>query len=373
MFDGIIGKHIRRTNRNLFIANFIILGIAFLVAVLPSRYWYNFFAGPFPMTHEQLVAVSDPGTLKRYFVTIPGGDTVEVGRETETSHGSTSTKALFRLLKTGKGVLLMKTPSGEPNDKFTGSLEKIPGDVQSKIVDGISSSRVRTAMLPFMLDATGFRAIGIFGLIVFVPLGLLAAYNLFKASRRSADSSQHPIVKSLQRYGDPEQLAAAIDAECANNNNCTRMGTLTITDSWLMQKSTYGLALRRLDDVVWLYRQVTQHRTNGVPTGKTHSARIRDRNGGMINVQLKEQQVVELLQRLSQRVPWAITGFDKSLEKTWTSDRQAIIAQVDQRRQQFLAQAGRPAAPATPPPAPAAAATPPPVPANDPYADRRSV
>ena len=372
MYDGIIGKQIRRTNRNLFIINFIVLGIVFLVAVLPSRYWYNFFSGPFPMTHDEVGAVKDPDTLRKYFVTIPGGDTADVGRETETSHGSTSTKAIFRLLKTGTAILLMKTPTGNPTDKFTGSLEKIPSDVQSKIVNGISSSRMRTAMLPFMLDATGFRAGGIVAIILCAPLGLLAAYNLFKASRRSADSSHHPIVKSLEKFGEPEQVAAAIDAECSSPT-CTRMGTLTITDSWLMQQGTYGLQLRRMDDVIWLYRQVTQHRTNGVPTGKTHSAQIRDRNGQIMAVQLKEQQVVELLQRLSQRVPWAITGFDKTMEQTWTKDRAAMIAAVDQRREQFMAQAGRPPAAVAPPPVPTGAATPPPVPANDPYAQRRSV
>ena len=346
MFDGVIAGHIRRTNRELLVTNLVVfIGCALLFA-LPSRYWRNFFAGPKQMTHEQLAGITDPDHTPRHFITIPGGKAERIGRETTTSRGSTRTSAEFYVLHTDSGDLLIKNSPSAATDSFTGYIESVPSDVRDKVLSGYVHAHPITGgkVLPMMLDTTGFRGTGYVGLVFLVPLVLLASWNIMKAVRRMLDSSNHPIVRQLARFGDTADVSRSIDAE-ANSPAVTRVGTVTITQSWILQPSAFNLEVRKLDDLVWLYRRVTQHRTNGVPTGKTHAANICDREGKTLSVQLKEQQVMELLERLNQRVPWAIAGFDQQLEKAWQKDRPSVIAQVDQRRQDYMAAAGRQPAP----------------------------
>jgi len=48
MWDNIIGRHIRRTNRNLLLTNLALLAVLATVTLLNGRYLVNFLLGPFP-------------------------------------------------------------------------------------------------------------------------------------------------------------------------------------------------------------------------------------------------------------------------------------------------------------------------------------
>jgi hypothetical protein len=53
---------------------------------------------------------------------------------------------------------------------------------------------------------------------------------------------------------------------------------------------------------------------------------------------MKEKAVNEMLGDLAARVPWALFGFTKDLEKAWQKDPAGVIAAVDARYQQIKSQ-----------------------------------
>ena len=55
-----VTKAVRRSNTTLLAVCLVGLLIIGALAVLNLRYFYNFFFGPFDVTAEELIAVSDP-------------------------------------------------------------------------------------------------------------------------------------------------------------------------------------------------------------------------------------------------------------------------------------------------------------------------
>src|SRR5262245_29252872 len=98
MNNSFVHATIRRSNRNLLLL--CAVGALLLVglAALNTRYFYNFFSGPFPVDRQALLATADAGALRQYFVKISGDrvadtDVQEVSRNTKT--GSERVTASF--------------------------------------------------------------------------------------------------------------------------------------------------------------------------------------------------------------------------------------------------------------------------------------
>src|SRR5947209_4638005 len=86
MKDTIIGRHIRRTNRNRLILGVLLVAGALLICGLNSKFVDNFVAGPFAIKREALLAIKDPETVQHVFVRVHGDDiTPNIATEVEGS------------------------------------------------------------------------------------------------------------------------------------------------------------------------------------------------------------------------------------------------------------------------------------------------
>ena len=84
---------------------------------------------------------------------------------------------------------------------------------------------------------------------------------------------------------------------------------------------------------MWVYKQVTQHRTNGIPTGKTFAALLWDRYNVKMTVSLRNETAVhDLLSTISSTAPWVVVGYDNKLNNAWKRDRSSFISAVDEHR-----------------------------------------
>jgi hypothetical protein len=111
-------------------------------------------------------------------------------------------------------------------------------------------------------------------------------------------------------------------------------GKLHLTLSWLIKRRLFDTWISPLDDIVWAYKKVTKHSINFIPTGKSYTAILVGRHRQRIEVKLSNKTADEILNELAIRVPWAIYGFSRDLERVWKSDPGGFIAAVDQRRSQ---------------------------------------
>jgi hypothetical protein len=345
MRDGFIGKQIRRSNRNLLLTNLGVLLVPLAIGMISPRYWYNFASGPFPIEKQTLLSIDNPDQEQKYFVSVEGDKSITTGLQEITQRVSKRTRqvrseevtAEYVALKVEEKILIVKATANSNGTKFTGALEKFPEEVRSRLIDKVEAENLnmKGVFLPFMLRQGDFRLPGYMGLGIGLPCLLISAWNLQNWLRRRNSPQLHPIAKSLSKISDsPEVAVAQIDAEVQSESNKFTLGSLQITPSWLLRRKSFGLDIMKLDQIVWIYPKITQHKRNGVSTGTTYTAIIYDRQGKCLDISGRQQDVEQVIKIITNQVPWIIAGFSDELNKLWMSDRNQIFDYVEQRRQQ---------------------------------------
>jgi hypothetical protein len=187
-----------------------------------------------------------------------------------------------------------------------------------EVVDGLESAygELRGMILPHMLDTGNFRTPGFIGLGVGLVVFLLCAWGISRVMARSSDPSRHPIIRKLARYGDAHTIATQIDYE-VNHEKSQTVDGLRFTRSWFVRASSSSLDVMRLDDIVWVYKKVIQHRTNFIPTGKTYAALIWDRHGKHMEISGKQKKVDAILQGTLHLRP-GCGRYDQQLQNIWS-------------------------------------------------------
>ena len=334
MLDSFIGKHIRCCNRNLLLANAAIVLAVVGTGWFNWRYLYNFSMGPSRIDSQSLITTANSGTVLRYFVTIKGDKFTNVGQEITQSVDKYSrptykVSASYIALSVENRLLIIKAQTEYNDTAFTGALTE-----DSQLISEVETKNpeLKGVFLPVVLDTTDFRSRGYWGLAIGTPFLLLGLWNLYKFKKRQENPEEHPIAKSLSKFGSPQVIAGNIDSEIQMSDN-SAVGSVVITRSWLLKPTTFGLDILNLEDIVWVYKKVTKHYINMIPTGKTIAALIRNRQGQSLEIQGNDSDIDLILERIFNQVPWILLGFSKELENLWDyDDRSGIIAMVDERR-----------------------------------------
>lgn len=78
--------------------------------------------------------------------------------------------------------------------------------------------------------------------------------------------------------------------------------------------------------VVWAYQKTTTHRTNGIKTGTTYEVIYYLYDKKTFNVSVPgEQAAAEILQHMSQTMPWVVLGYNDDLNKMYRKDYQNFL------------------------------------------------
>ncbi|AUT01499.1 hypothetical protein CLI64_14480 [Nostoc sp. CENA543] len=340
-----IYKHIQRSNRNLLAVNICLVLSVIAIAGMSRRYLYNFFFGPFPIDNQTLLSNTTPDSRLQYFVKIRGSESLntgvqEVEREVSKSTGETKSetvKAHYLALVIEQKLLLVKTPNANDSKEFTGALITLPNDAREKIVNEAEAEfpALRGVFLPLMLDATNFRNSGYIGLGIGIPLFLLGVWNLFKVVKRKENIENHPIMEDLKRFGSPNDVAFKIDSELQIAGNKSTIGPAQITPSWILRSHFFGLEILNLNDIVWIYKNVTTHYKYFIPVGKTYAVVIYNRQGRLLEIPCKEQEVTSIIEQVITYVPWVIAGYSQELQEVWQKNFSQMIEFVDMKRQEI--------------------------------------
>jgi hypothetical protein len=341
--ESVIDSHIRRTNRNLLLTNLGILAFLILISWAFYRYFYNFFYGPFFISRADLVSISNPQSRQEYFVVVEGDTTFGTGfyhveqrvDEYTNQVKSETTTGYYELLLVDQRLLIVYTGHPSTSTSYIGSIESIPYHLRKELVDK-SESPIKEAILPYMLDATSFRSGGYWGLLFLIPTFALSLWNLQNSVRRSINPSLHPIYKSLQRYGNPFEVAGLIDNEFRSRDRFVELAKCVLTPSWLVVPNVFRTDFVHLASILWIYKQRTKHSINVIPTGTTYKAIIVTRFGRQIEINSAEAGVNSILETVYQRVPWIQFGYSDELKKLFKKDVHQVIAYVDNRREEML-------------------------------------
>jgi hypothetical protein len=173
-------------------------------------------------------------------------------------------------------------------------------------------------------------------------------YPLWKMRRLD----RYPDIATLARYGPIQQLMAEIDREVEEEDGVISIGNtiksfvpvpveagelrwtrVLLTRSWLIHlrgEDGHQMSFMRFDSILAAFRPL--------PPGVSEPANrvvLIDRHGARLEIFGTNRGLARLLAHILPRVPWALTRFDVETERTWKENRQAIIAAVDHRREQF--------------------------------------
>lgn len=333
MENSFIYTNVRKSSRILFYICLAGILILFGLLALNWRYFYNFLRGPFPVDAAELAEITDPSTRTEYYVTVKADDVAETGFQRVTSYkdGHEEVEAKFPVILVGQNILLVETKQTELVYTYTGALKPINAEVKAEVLDNLTTQVPELAdlFLPYMLVEKNFRLNGIIGL----SAGLVAFIGLVVgciiAIRRTVNPSLQTEIKYLERFGSTEDTISQIDEEMDSPH--TTIGDCDLTSNWLVLTQPGSVQTVRFEDIVWIYKEVTQNRTYGIPTHKSYSLHIFDRFGVQSTFTSSEANVDELLAAISERSPRAVIGHSTEREQQWNEDRVTFIAEVTGR------------------------------------------
>ncbi len=336
--EGFLTQTIRRRARNEFIIGVVILIGVIAAVVIFRRYLVNFVRGAQPYTPSQVAAIQNPEEGLTYWVTTTGAAAYETGWELISRSSRSGTERVdghYIALDMGGQLLLVyvngKAPDPLPTT-YTGTSETIPANVQSEVMESIfrDDPTLRQAFLPFMMNTRDFRGSGILGLILGGIMGAVGIVSIVRGITHSATPFAHSAMKSLQRFGIPEQVAPSVDAEMGAPH--TTIGGTHITPHWVVVNTNGTLQITKLSDIVWVYLTVTQHRTNGIPTGKSYEGVVFDKHKVRIALKGNKEQIEAALMAVGKGASYAIFGYNKAIEEIWKRRPEALIAEVARRQ-----------------------------------------
>ncbi len=339
--NTLIGQHIERTNRNLLLSNLAMVATVIGLGTFTWRYWYNFFLGPFNINTQTLHGIQDLENTNQYFVKVTGEKSFNTGLQEISQSKDKYTKQVksetvkanyLVLLVSGRILIIKANPNTNTDTQFTGQLVKLPDDVSNELVTIAKNPDIKNAFLPVMLETDDFHTAGYFGLGIGLPLLLFGGWNLLQYKQRKDDPKKHPIMQSLAQYGEPELIAGNIESEFQVSSKFT-LGDVTMSPYWFFRKTTFGLDILLLKDVVWSYKKITQHSTNGIPTGKSFGVLVYNQAGNLLEFPVKnEAQADQVIIEVATRVPCMSVGFSPELQELWDKHKNDFIAGVNERK-----------------------------------------
>ncbi len=333
MSNDFIENTIRRFNLNQLFLSLAGIAIVLIGLVLSGRYLVNMVFGPFQMDKADLLALKDANLLK-YYVTVEGDDHATTGYSyvSTSDSGKENTEAYYNVLLVNDRLLLVKSGVSEIQNRMTGALVNNSTEINTKVINELEAEmpQIKGAFLPFMLDTTNFYTAGYIGLAIGGVLGLVALFGFVLSIYRLLNLEAHPAIKNLARFGEVNSTIATINSEMDTEHE--QIGKkIHFTQNWVVSTAS-GLAAAPYRDLIWCYKQVTQHRTNGIPTGKTYALTLFDRFGKNVILPGKEPEVDQMINIVERRAGGVVLGYSKDLAAMWQKDRQKFILAVDDRR-----------------------------------------
>jgi hypothetical protein len=134
----------------------------------------------------------------------------------------------------------------------------------------------------------------------------------------------------VARFGDPSTVEKDLNGDLAQFAAAPL--PLNLGRRWLVHLATGDVTMRRLEDLVWVYTTITTHRYGGIPIKRVYRVNAADRRGQLAWLPVPKTMVDPAMELLARHAPWIILGHSAELEKAWSQNAGAVIAEVDARR-----------------------------------------
>jgi hypothetical protein len=343
MEGTIIWRHIQKLNKKLWQHNLV--GIVLLLGLGYSQYnyLYNCFLGAEKINADRLIKLDKAEHIDREFVTFTATQIVDTGINTtiinkKTKIESIDTKYAIAMVGRDKVIIIEMQPDRDlKNLTLTGKLSKNLVGRQLEVFKQVIEDRpnLKGKVLTSILKKGDYKS-SFSSLWYSLLAGLsLCSWNLYKTKVRTKNPRKHPIYRSLLQYGDGDSLVYSIDNEIKHHYYSQELtpNTFFVTPSWLLFTRRNNLHIIKLDRLIWVFKKVTSHSINFIPTGKTYTIVLCDRLDKEQNFSMSEKEIDRIINRINLYTPWVISGFSSEIKKMWDRQRQELYTMVEQRKQ----------------------------------------
>lgn len=166
-------------------------------------------------------------------------------------------------------------------------------------------------------------------IVVIVVIVIIGAFALYYGI---AGKSVAEIEKYCKKQTDP---AYALDRIEQFYNMGTPVAGFRAGDEFFLAIRGTTTYFAESNQILWAYQKTTQHRTNGIPTGKTYSVLMKLANGGQLDIPMKkEAECQEALEYICKTMPYVIVGYDDDLVAMYAKNKDEMIRIVGERRAQ---------------------------------------
>lgn len=196
------------------------------------------------------------------------------------------------------------------------------------LADG--NAELEATFLPYYLDMDRINGQPVAAEVVLLvgSLALLAA-ALFPLVKALSGGYQKKVTAKLAQAGDLETAAerAAQFYDRTEPISGVRMGA-----EYVYFLSGADSVLLRPWDVAWAYQSTTQHRTNGIPTGKTYAVVLRTMDGAQYTLPVKkEEDAQRLLEAMQTSLPGVVLGYTEEIEKLYRQNRSVFSERWEEK------------------------------------------
>lgn len=334
MAGGYVAARVNRTNWSVLLLCTIIVAGGAAVAVACRNSVYNAWAGPFSVEPDELL--SRRGDPRQTYFRVQFDQIKDTGFYRKQTQNGVETGVIAKryfAAVIGTRLLIIETPGDASGSVFSGELEPINSEVKAKIVRAYEQRYPLLAgkfanQMFVVRNCAENTAIG------FSILGVILAVSLFHlliALGRIAIPHSHPVYRMLTAMGNVQKLEQEIDAEFAAGPRA--LGSFRFTANWITNASALRFQLMRNSELLWVYLRRHTTRFYGIPAARKYFVVFCDRHGVKITIPAQSQQLAEqMLAAYVSIAPWAVSGYDSEIARRWKHDREAMIAQADQRR-----------------------------------------
>lgn len=174
--------------------------------------------------------------------------------------------------------------------------------------------------LPYYIEVTEADE-QIFPVILLIGGALLFIWGIVRIVKLFTGGYVKKFNKDLEEAGFTVEGLEA-DYEYAKGNGIKLSGIIGLGNRALYYMDGAHPRVVSTKKLLWAYTNITQHRTYGIPTGKTYGVAIfAEGRGNFVTVSAKnEANAKDILQFLVNKYPWMIVGYSAELQKLFSQD-----------------------------------------------------
>lgn len=178
------------------------------------------------------------------------------------------------------------------------------GNILTYVIDTNSTNEHFTKGTAYALSAVGVAAI-LFG--VYIMYAALSMKNHKDLVKYLVDNPEKD-----------EKISSLLEKEAMH-------GVRMNSDYFIVHKAK-ATTFMETKDIVWVYHHVTQHRTNGIKTGKTHALMVATLYGKVQSVNMpNEAAVLETMEYMRNINPKIVLGYSNELAALYSSNPSAFL------------------------------------------------